>query len=170
MCYLWYILEHTRYNSIKDKLWSLFEKAILGRLKSFFQLDHQVDTSFYLAEATALRHSRVVAGSTPTWCTSSPIYVSTYKPNNVGERTSLFSTNVIHHFTMCVAIYSKLLRRLVYMAFTSCYKWGGTPNRRRHPQNSSHAGLCQIHFQQNQQNKKKIETSTYKYFLFDQRT
>ena len=50
---------------IRNEFRSLFEKAILGSLKLFFQLNHQVDMSFYLMEATALRRSREVAGLTP---------------------------------------------------------------------------------------------------------
>ena len=41
-----FVLEGPLYNSmIRDKLQSLFENIILGSLKSFFQLDHQVDIS-----------------------------------------------------------------------------------------------------------------------------
>ena len=43
--------------SIRDKFPSLFENVVLGSLKSFFQLDNQVDINLYLIEATALRHS-----------------------------------------------------------------------------------------------------------------
>ena len=47
---------------IKDKLPSLFENVVLGSLKSFFQLDFQVDISLYLTKATALHHSRELDG------------------------------------------------------------------------------------------------------------
>ena len=54
------------YNPIRDKFQSLFEKAVLGSLKYFFQLDQQVDIiSLYLAEASTLRHSRELAILTP---------------------------------------------------------------------------------------------------------
>ena len=52
------MLECPLYNLIRDKFPSLFENVILGSLKSFFQLDHQVDISFYLMEAIALCHFR----------------------------------------------------------------------------------------------------------------
>ena len=61
-----FVLECPLYNSIRDKFQSLFENVVLGSLKSFFQLDHQVDISLYLTEATALRHSRELAGLTPS--------------------------------------------------------------------------------------------------------
>ena len=56
-----------------EKFQTLFQKIILGSLKSFFQLDHQVEISLYLTEATALRHSWKLGGLTPSWCTFSPI-------------------------------------------------------------------------------------------------
>ena len=34
----------------------LLEKVVLGSLKSFFQLDHQIKISLYLMEATTLCH------------------------------------------------------------------------------------------------------------------
>ena len=37
---------------------SLFQIMILDSLKSFSQLDHQVDVSFHLTEATALYYFR----------------------------------------------------------------------------------------------------------------
>ena len=43
---------------LEKKMPSLFGNVVLGSLKSFFQLDHQVDISLYLTEATALRHCR----------------------------------------------------------------------------------------------------------------
>ena len=36
------------YNAIREKFPSLLENVVLGSLKSFFQLDHQVDISLYL--------------------------------------------------------------------------------------------------------------------------
>ena len=60
------MLECPLYNFIRDiKFQSLFEKVILGSLKSFFKLDQQVDISMYLMEATTLCHSRKLAGLTP---------------------------------------------------------------------------------------------------------
>ena len=41
---------------IRDKFPSQFENVILGSLKSFFQLEHQVDIC--LTKATALYHSK----------------------------------------------------------------------------------------------------------------
>ena len=61
-------LECPMYNPIWDKFSSLFENVVLGSLKSFFQLDHQVDISLYLTEATALRHSMKLANLRPSWC------------------------------------------------------------------------------------------------------
>jgi len=43
---------------IRDKVQSLFERVILGSLKTFFQLDHQVDLSCCFMEAIALHHSK----------------------------------------------------------------------------------------------------------------
>ena len=51
---------------------SLFENVVLGKHKSFFQLDHQVDISLHLIGATTLRHSRELASLTPSWCAFSP--------------------------------------------------------------------------------------------------
>jgi hypothetical protein len=42
------------------------EIQILESLKSFFQLDRQVDISLYLMEVTALRHSKELASLTPS--------------------------------------------------------------------------------------------------------
>ena len=61
-----FVLECPLYNSIRDKFQSLFENVVLGSLKSFFQLDHQVDISLYLMEATALRHCRELVSLTPS--------------------------------------------------------------------------------------------------------
>jgi hypothetical protein len=44
--------------SSRDKFQPLFEYAILGSLKSFFQVDQQVNISHFLTKATALHHSR----------------------------------------------------------------------------------------------------------------
>ena len=58
------MLEYPLYNLTKDKFPSL-ENVDLRSLKSFFQLDHQVDTNLYLTEATTLWHSRGLAGLKP---------------------------------------------------------------------------------------------------------
>ena len=42
----------------RDRFPSLFENVVLRSLKSFFQIDHQVNISLCLMEATALHHSR----------------------------------------------------------------------------------------------------------------
>ena len=36
-------------------------------------MEHQVDISLYVTEATALRHYRKLAGLKPSWCTSIPL-------------------------------------------------------------------------------------------------
>ena len=46
------------YNPVRDKFPSLFENVVPGSLKSFFQLDQQVNISLYLTEATAIHHFR----------------------------------------------------------------------------------------------------------------
>ena len=61
-----FVLECPLYNSIRYKFQALFEKLVLGSLKSFFQLDHQVDISLYLTEATA-------SATLPSSCTFSLI-------------------------------------------------------------------------------------------------
>ena len=43
------------------------KNEVLERLKSFFQLNHQVDSSLYLIEAITLRHSRELASLKPPW-------------------------------------------------------------------------------------------------------
>ena len=68
-----FVLECPLYNPIRDKFPSLLENLVLGSLKSFFQLDHQVDISFYLTETTTLRHSRELASLKPPRCILNPI-------------------------------------------------------------------------------------------------
>ena len=52
------------FQSVRDKLQSLFEKVVvLGSLKSF-QVDHQVDISFYITDVTALCDCRELASLT----------------------------------------------------------------------------------------------------------
>jgi hypothetical protein len=53
----YFVLECPLYNSLRDKFQSLFKKVLLKSL----QLDHQVEFSLYLTEATTLRHSRELA-------------------------------------------------------------------------------------------------------------
>ena len=64
-----FVLERPLHKSIRDEFPSLFENVIIGNPKSFFQMDHQVSISLYLTEATALRHSKELAGLKPSWCT-----------------------------------------------------------------------------------------------------
>jgi hypothetical protein len=61
-----FVLGCPLYNPIRDKFPSLFENVVLGSLKSFFELDHQVDISLYLTKATALCHSRELTGVKPS--------------------------------------------------------------------------------------------------------
>ena len=51
------------------------EQVVLGSLKSVFQLDHQVNISLYLTEATTLHHSKESTGLTPSWCFPSLIHL-----------------------------------------------------------------------------------------------
>ena len=60
-----FVLECSLHNLIRDKFQLLFEKVVLGCLKYFFQLDHHIDISLNLIEATTFRHSRELAGLTP---------------------------------------------------------------------------------------------------------
>ena len=55
------MLECPLYKPYKDKFSSLFENLVLGSLKSFFQLDHQVGIiSLYITKATTL-HSKNIS-------------------------------------------------------------------------------------------------------------
>ena len=72
------MLECPLYNSIRDKFQSLVEKVVLGSLKSFFQLDHEVAINLYLTEVTTLYHFRELGGLTPSRCTFSPISLSAF--------------------------------------------------------------------------------------------
>ena len=60
-----FMLEYPLYKPIRFKFPSLFENVILECLKSFFQLDHQVNISLCLMEVTALHHSRELVGLKP---------------------------------------------------------------------------------------------------------
>jgi hypothetical protein len=68
-----FVLECPLCNHVRDKFPSLFENVVLENLKSFLQLNHQVDINLYLTKATALRHSRDLVDFKPSWCTFSPI-------------------------------------------------------------------------------------------------
>ena len=61
-----FLLECPLYNSIRDKFPSLSKKIIPGSLKSFFELDQQVNIRLYLTEATTLRHSRKLTSLKPS--------------------------------------------------------------------------------------------------------
>ena len=47
-----FVLKYPLYNFIRDKFQSLLKKVVLESLKSFIPLDHQVEISLYLTEAT----------------------------------------------------------------------------------------------------------------------
>lgn len=55
-----FVLEYPLYKIIKNKFQSLYAKLVSWSIKSFFQLDHQADTtgSLYLMKDTALYHSK----------------------------------------------------------------------------------------------------------------
>ena len=53
---------------------SLFHNVVLGSLKSVFQLDHQIDISICLTEATAYCYSRNFAFFTPSCYSKYHIY------------------------------------------------------------------------------------------------
>ena len=59
-----FVLECPLYFFIRDKFQSLFEKVVLGSLKSSFQLDQQVDINLFLKKATALRRFGELANLT----------------------------------------------------------------------------------------------------------
>jgi hypothetical protein len=61
-----FVLECPLYNPIKVKFPSIFENVVLESLKSFFQLDDQVNIRLYTTEATALCHSRKLIGWKPS--------------------------------------------------------------------------------------------------------
>ena len=68
-----FVLECPLYNLVRDKFSSMFENVVLGSLKCSLRLDHLVEVSLYLMEATALHCSRESTGMKPSWCTFSPI-------------------------------------------------------------------------------------------------
>ena len=49
-----FVLESHLYNPFRNNFLALFENVVLGGLKLLFQLNHQVDISLYLTEATSL--------------------------------------------------------------------------------------------------------------------
>ena len=67
------LLEWPLYNPFRDKFPSLFENVLLGSLKSFVQINQQVNVSLYVTEATALCHYRELIGLKPSSCTFIPI-------------------------------------------------------------------------------------------------
>lgn len=74
-----FVLEYPLYNPLRDKFQSHSEKVV-GSLKSFFQLDHPIDISLYLMEASTLCYSRKLVGFTPPRCIFNPINLSALKP------------------------------------------------------------------------------------------
>ena len=60
------MLECPLYKPIRDKFPSLLEDVVLGSLKYFFQLDHQVHISLYLMDAIVRRQSRDLVGLKPS--------------------------------------------------------------------------------------------------------
>jgi hypothetical protein len=60
------MLECPLYNPTRDKFSSLFDNIVPRSLKSFFQLDQQVNISLYLMGVIALRHSREHNGLKPS--------------------------------------------------------------------------------------------------------
>jgi hypothetical protein len=61
-----FVLECPLYNRIRDKSPPQFKSVVSGNLKSFFQLDQQVNISLYLTEITGLRHSRELTSLKPS--------------------------------------------------------------------------------------------------------
>ena len=57
-----FVVKWPLYNFIRNKSQSLLEIVVLGSLKSFFQLDHEVDISL----SHRLLFSATLAGLTPT--------------------------------------------------------------------------------------------------------
>jgi hypothetical protein len=139
---------------IRNNFQSLFKKAILGSLEPFFQLNHQVDMSFYLAETTTLCRSREVA----SWHHHDVllVYVSINNPTNVGEKGHPCLAPMSYITLPCVSTFIQ----------TFCVNCGlhgflhHVVNEAVHLivggmlQSLSHAGLCQDHFW-NQWNKNR---------------
>ena len=71
-----FVLESPVYKLIRSleiKFSSLLENEVWRSIKSFFQLDYQVDISLYLPEAAALHHSKESTNLKPSSCAFSPI-------------------------------------------------------------------------------------------------
>ena len=68
------MLEYPLYKCMRDRVASLFESVILQSLKSFFQLNKQVDIHLYLMETTTLLHFRELTGWKPSQCSFNPIF------------------------------------------------------------------------------------------------
>lgn len=65
--------------AILDKFPSIFQNAILGSPKSFFQSDHEVGISLYLTEVTPLCHSKKLASLKPSLCIFNPISLLAFR-------------------------------------------------------------------------------------------
>ena len=52
------VMEYLLYNYIRDTYFSILHNVISWSLKSLFQLDHDVDISFYRMEAIGIYHYR----------------------------------------------------------------------------------------------------------------
>lgn len=63
---VYFMLECPLCNPIRDKFPSLFENVVARSLKSFLQIEQQVNISFYLTEANTLCHSRKSLGLKPS--------------------------------------------------------------------------------------------------------
>lgn len=85
---------------LKIHFQSLITHVVLGSLKSFCQVDHEVDSSLHLTKATALRHSKKVAILTPSWGTFSPtnlVAFQIFKINLVALHFYITSFNYYFH-------------------------------------------------------------------------
>lgn len=58
-------IQNNEHLPIREEFSSLLENAVLGSLKSFWQLDHQVDINLYPTDTTSLRPSRELASLKP---------------------------------------------------------------------------------------------------------
>jgi hypothetical protein len=75
---------------IRDKFPLLFQNVALGSLKSFFQLDHQMDFSLYLKEDTTLCHFKQLDGLKRSLRTFIPISLF----DNLGFKSILWRKQV----------------------------------------------------------------------------
>ena len=62
------MLECPVYKPIRDKYPSLLDRVVLGSLKSFLQLYHQVDISLYLTKTTPLHSKKNILFETIIMC------------------------------------------------------------------------------------------------------